>query len=175
MHGSSPRRQSTDHRGLLTLGQLRTAGERTTLTHHLVFLEDKSKWLRLYWAVAAVILPCASSMALNVDVAINGNINRAIQQVNAAGGGTVTLAAGNWTVNSSINMLSNVTLVGAGESSTDLNATGGFNVIQETADGESNMAVENLSIVGVSTNTSSNRSARNPPSDNLSNYILFMS
>jgi len=103
-----------------------------------------------------VILPCATSMAENVNVAVNGNINSAIEQVNAAGGGTVTLAAGSWTINSSINMLSNVSLVGAGENSTSLVATGGFNVIQETADGENNMAVENLNIVGVSTNTSSN-------------------
>jgi hypothetical protein len=95
-------------------------------------------------------------MALNVNVAVNGNINGAIAQVNAGGGGTVTLAAGNWTINSSINMLSNVVLVGAGETRTNLDATGGFNVIQETADGESNMAVENLNIVGVSTNTISN-------------------
>jgi autotransporter-associated beta strand protein len=103
-----------------------------------------------------VILPCATSRAENVNVAVNGNINAAIQQVNAAGGGTVNLAAGNWTISSPINMLSNVSLVGAGENSTSLVSTGGFNVIQETADGENNMAVQNLNIVGVSTNTSSN-------------------
>jgi len=104
-----------------------------------------------------VILPCALSMAsTNVNVALNGNINNAIVQVNKDGGGTVTLAAGTWTIGSSIDMLSNVTLVGAGETSTSLVATGGFNVIQETKDGESDMAVENLNIVGVSTNTSSN-------------------
>jgi fibronectin-binding autotransporter adhesin len=111
---------------------------------------------RVFSAAAMMFAPCATSMALNVNVGVNGNINHAIQQVNAAGGGTVTLAAGNWTINSSINMLSNVTLVGAGESSTSLVATGGFNVIQETADGESNMAVKNLNIVGVSSSTSSN-------------------
>ena len=94
----------------------------------------------------------------NVHVPLNGNINGAIQYVNSVGGGTVTLAAGNWTINSSINMLSNVALVGAGEGSTSLVASGGgtFNVIQETADGESSVAVENLKIVGVSTNTRSN-------------------
>src|SRR5271170_5287660 len=117
---------------------------------------SKSKWPSRRWAVAVVMSLCATSMAENVNVALNGNINAAIEQVNAAGGGTVTLEAGNWTINSSINMLSNITLVGAGETGTNLIATGGFNVIQETADGESNMAVENLNIVGVSTNTSSN-------------------
>ena len=111
---------------------------------------------RAFWAVVMVILPSSTSMALNVNVARNGNINFAIQQVNAAGGGTVTLASGNWTINSPINMLSNVTLVGAGETGTSLVASGVFNVIQESADGESNMAVKNLNIVGIPADANSN-------------------
>jgi hypothetical protein len=57
-------------------------------------------------------------------------------------------------------MLSDVILTGAGETKTALTASdgsgGGFNVIQETADGESNMAVKKLNIVGVPTDASSN-------------------
>lgn len=110
----------------------------------------------LVFLAAMAISHGESPGATTVDVALNGNINNAIKQVSADGGGTVQLASGNWTINSPIEMLSNVTLAGAGESGTNLEATGGFNVIQETADGESNLDVEDLNIVGVSTNTESN-------------------
>jgi hypothetical protein len=107
-------------------------------------------------AVATTIVPCSLASALTVTVALNGNINSAIQQVNTAGGGTVKLAAGTWTITSSIQMLSKVTLDGAGNPNTTLNASGAFSMIVETADGESNMTVENLKIVGDSSSTDSN-------------------
>jgi hypothetical protein len=74
---------------------------------------------------AGAILPMPAARALDITVAPGGNIQSAIDQVNAAGGGTVNLQAGTFTVASSLLLRSNVTLKGAGAGSTTIQNTGG--------------------------------------------------
>jgi len=74
------------------------------------------KWV-IFSALAGVLL-VFSAKALNVTVPPGGNLQTAINQVNAAGGGSVILQAGTYTNSVPLNLLSFVTLTGQGPSST---------------------------------------------------------
>lgn len=97
-----------------------------------------------------------SAHALNVTVAPTGNIQAAIDQVAAAGGGTVNITSGGGTIRTPLRMKSNVTLNGAGNPATTLTIGGSFTGIQHNAEGLSNLTVQNLKIAGNGENTSTN-------------------
>ncbi|MDN5286517.1 MAG: C-terminal target protein [Mucilaginibacter sp.] len=101
----------------------------------------------------------ASKLALNsltVTVASGGNIQTAIDNVAAAGGGTVNLASGTWTITSSIRLKANVTLNGAGNPNTTITSSTAMNIITTAQEGLSNLTVQNLKIVGIPTDSTSN-------------------
>jgi len=89
------------------------------------------------------------SSGITVSVPLGGNIQHAIDSVAAAGGGTVNLASGTWTLTSTILLKSNVTLNGAGNPNTTLKTNTVINIISTYAEGLSNLTVQNLKIIGV--------------------------
>lgn len=96
-----------------------------------------------------LFLPAAH--ALDITVAPGGNIQSAIDQVNASGGGTVNLQAGTHTINAALLMRSNVTLRGAGAGSTTIQNTGAsanYSLIIKPAAALSNITVRDLSLDG---------------------------
>jgi parallel beta-helix repeat protein len=85
---------------------------------------------------------------LTVNVPLGGDIQKAIDQVATAGGGTVNLAAGTYYTTSTLMIKSNVTLNGQGNPTTTI--TGGkFNIIQNATEGLTNVTIQNLKITGV--------------------------
>ena len=95
------------------------------------------------------LLPAAR--ALDVTVAPGGNIQSAIDQVNASGGGTVNLQSGTYTITSSLLMRSNVTLKGAGAGSTTIQNTGAsanYTLIIKPAATMANVTIRDLSLDG---------------------------
>lgn len=98
-------------------------------------------------------LAVSTAKALNVTVPVGGSIQTAINEVNAAGGGSVILQAGTYTNNVPLKMLSFVTLTGQGPSNTTITNSGYTNVIQQASDGLANVSIENLRVTGKHTNT----------------------
>jgi len=109
------------------------------------------KWV-IFSALAGVLL-VFSAKALNVTVPPGGNLQTAINQVNAAGGGSVILQAGTYTNSVPLNLLSFVTLTGQGPSSTTITNSGFSNVIQQAGEGLASVTIENLRVTGKHTNT----------------------
>lgn len=109
-----------------------------------------SSSLAAFAAAAALGLLSLSgpAYALNLSVAPNGNIQAAIDQVAAAGGGTVNITAGTATLSAPLRMKSKVTLNGAGNPTTTLNAGGDFTVITQNAQGLNSVRIQNLKING---------------------------
>lgn len=87
---------------------------------------------------------------LTINVPLGGNIQNAIDQVAADGGGTVNLATGTYTLNSTLFIKSNVLLNGAGNPATTIKASGAFNVIENATEGMKNVTIRNLKVQGVS-------------------------
>ncbi|MDT3401188.1 parallel beta-helix repeat protein [Mucilaginibacter terrae] len=83
-----------------------------------------------------------------VNVPLGGNIQHAIDQVSASGGGTVNLASGTYNITSPLKIKSNVTLNGSGNATTTING-GNFNVIQQNNEGLTNVTIQNLKVTGV--------------------------
>jgi polygalacturonase len=88
------------------------------------------------------------AQAADQSVAANGNIQAAIDACASSGGGTVTIGSGTGTVSASLRMKSNVTLKGAGNPATTLNAGGDFQTIIENGEGLSNLKVQNMKVYG---------------------------
>lgn len=92
----------------------------------------------------------SQSTTTEVNVAAGGDVVAAVATVAQAGGGTVNLAAGNYHINSSINLASNVTINGQG-SSTVIYAPptpNGLAMIAAANGGVSNVIIENLVLDG---------------------------
>lgn len=87
-----------------------------------------------------------------VTVPLGGNIQAAIDQVASSGGGTVNLSSGTYTLSATLRIKSNVTLNGAGNPATTLKG-GNFNVIQQNAEGLTNVTIQNLKVTGVKSTT----------------------
>jgi len=109
------------------------------------------KYVTFFVLVSA--LTVSTAKALDVTVPLGGNIQTAINQVNAAGGGNVILQAGTYTNSVALNMLSFVTLTGQGPSSTTITNSGFTNVIQQASEGLANVTIANLRVTGKHTNT----------------------
>lgn len=89
--------------------------------------------------------------ALDVTVsagAATATIQAAIDQVSAAGGGTVNLAKGNFYLTQTLNMKNGVTLSGAGTPATGVTIGGNFAGIQAPSEGMSNLTIRNMKLVG---------------------------
>lgn len=107
--------------------------------------------LRAFAAAALGSLLIPAARALDINVAPGGNIQSAIDQVNASGGGTVNLQAGTHTIASSLLMRSNVTLKGAGAGSTTIQNTGAsanYTLIIKPAAAMANVTIRDLSLNG---------------------------
>jgi len=98
-------------------------------------------------------LAISTAKALDVTVPLGGSIQTAINQVNAAGGGSVILQAGTYTNSVPLNMKSFVTLVGQGPSNTTITNSSFTNVIQQASEGLANVTIKNLTVAGTHTNT----------------------
>ena len=96
----------------------------------------------------AALLSMTQVQALDVNVNSASGIQSAIDTVAAAGGGNVNIAGGAYTITSTIKLKSQVTVAGAGNPATTLNASGNFDVFQQSAEGLSNVTIKNLKIVG---------------------------
>lgn len=113
-----------------------------------MYLPTPSDRSRLFASLVSCLFAAASAHALTVSVAPTGNIQAAIDQVAAAGGGTVNITSGTGTVSTPLRMKSNVTLNGAGNPTTTLNAGADIIVITQNAEGLTNVKVQNLKING---------------------------
>ena len=90
----------------------------------------------------------SSAFAANQSVAVNGDIQAAIDACAASGGGTVTIGNGTGTVAATLRMKSNVTLIGGGSPTTTLNAGGDFVTIGKNSEGLSAVKVQNMKLYG---------------------------
>ena len=105
----------------------------------------------LHIAFALFLLAGTSVLALTVNVpagAETATIQNAIDQVSAARGGAVNLAAGTYSLTASLIMKSNVTLNGAGNPATCIRINGDFAAIQPVYEGLSNLTIQNMSLAG---------------------------
>jgi len=96
----------------------------------------------------AIAFAGANVLASTVNVAPSGDIQSAINSVAAAGGGTVNITSGTATRSATLTMKSKVTVNGAGNPTTTLNAGGNFAMFVESADGMSNVGLQNIELVG---------------------------
>lgn len=84
-----------------------------------------------------------------VTVPVDGNIQTAINQVASAGGGTVNLSAGTYTLSTTLYLKSNISLNGAGMALTNIQIADTLqNVIEDYAEGLSNVTIQNLKVTG---------------------------
>lgn len=100
------------------------------------------------FTVAFLAAMSARVNALTVSVAPSGNIQSAIDQVAAAGGGTVNITSGTATITASLRMKTNVVVNGAGNPTTTLNAGGDFTMFVNDVEGESGVTLENIKLAG---------------------------
>lgn len=84
---------------------------------------------------------------ITVSVPLGGNIQHAIDSVATAGGGTVNLASGTYTITATLKIKSGVTLSGVGTPNTTITG-GNFNIIENATEGLSNVTIQNLKITG---------------------------
>jgi len=96
-----------------------------------------------------------SPPGLTVSVAPGGNIQAAIDSVAAGGGGTVNLAAGTWTITSSIRLKANVILNGAGDPNTTITSNTPMTLITTDQEGLANLTIQNLKIIGIPNDSAS--------------------
>jgi parallel beta-helix repeat protein len=83
------------------------------------------------------------------------NIQAAIDSVAAAGGGTVNLATGIFTITSSIRLKANVILNGAGDPNTTITSNTPMTIITTDQEGLENLTVQNLKIIGIANDSAS--------------------
>ncbi|MGG1555350.1 right-handed parallel beta-helix repeat-containing protein [Paenibacillus ferrarius] len=128
-------------------------------------------------AGASVALPTLPTQKHNQDVSVpagasTSTIQSAINSASSAGGGTVTLASGEYTITAPLVLKSNVTLNGAGKNSTVLKRNAGTNLgangvlTTSTSGGVVNVIVTNLGIDG----NSFIDPDTNPDHDSITNY-----
>jgi len=96
-----------------------------------------------------------STPGLTVSVPPGGNIQAAIDSVAAAGGGTVNLASGTFTITSSIRLKANVILNGAGDPNTTITSTTPMTIITTDQEGLANLTIQNLKIIGIANDSAS--------------------
>lgn len=85
----------------------------------------------------------------SVTVPLGGDIQTYINQAASAGGGTVNLSAGTYTLSTTLYIKSNITLNGAGMSLTNIQIADTLhNVIEDYAEGLSNVTIQNLKVIG---------------------------
>ncbi|MFF0143392.1 right-handed parallel beta-helix repeat-containing protein [Streptomyces sp. NPDC005227] len=113
---------------------------------------------------------------LDIDVALGGDIQAAIDRVAAAGGGCVDLAAGSWTLSRSLRMKSGVTLNGSGASTRLQGPTSVYDyplIDSEGTNSQQNMTVENMVLDGriPASARTTDPDAKNPYADAMG--ILF--
>lgn len=102
----------------------------------------------------ALFLVIQTAVALDVDVSVGDSIQEAVERVSLAGGGTVNLGAGVHQISTSIKIESNVTLSGAGHSTTTINTAKVIKSIEQASEGLQNVTIQNLTITGVAVNGS---------------------
>ncbi|MDP4276204.1 MAG: glycosyl hydrolase family 28-related protein [Bacteroidota bacterium] len=101
------------------------------------------------WSLFLCLTICpVKAGAVTITVPIGGNIQNAVNQINAQGGGVVNLVAGTYTLTSTLLMKSNVALNGAGMTSTIIQIADTFNVIEDASEGLKNVTIQNLKVVG---------------------------
>ncbi|GAA3510901.1 hypothetical protein GCM10022393_25690 [Aquimarina addita] len=84
----------------------------------------------------------------NRSVSLGGDIQDAIDYVSSTGGGTVTLAAGTFTINESLKIKSNVTLQGSGTYASTIKTTQNIKIIEQAGYGLKNITIRNLTLTG---------------------------
>lgn len=107
-------------------------------------------------AVVASFTIAASLPAANQTVAVNGNIQAAIDNCASSGGGTVSVGSGTGTISTSLRMKSKVQLSGAGNPTTTLNAGADTRVITKNGEGQTSFGVRNMKVYGRGTSGSTN-------------------
>ena len=95
-----------------------------------------------------IFLISLSVTAADITVPVGGSIQNAIDDVNASGGGTVTLAAGTFTVTSPLKIKSNVTLQGSGIYASTIATTQNIKIIEQSGYGLKNITIRNLTLKG---------------------------
>lgn len=110
-------------------------------------IESKSVVVRSL-TLAFLAATVHSASALTVSVAANGDIQSAINQVAAAGGGIVNIGSGTATRTAALRIKSKVTVNGAGNPTTTLNAGGDFTMFVNDVEGETGVTLQNIKLGG---------------------------
>jgi polygalacturonase len=87
--------------------------------------------------------------ALDVNVPVGGDIQKAVDEVSSAGGGLVLLAEGVHRIDTSIKMKSNVVLSGKGAGVTTITTAKVIKLMEQASEGLENITIQNLNITGV--------------------------
>lgn len=121
-------------------------------------MKTKSKHYLFPIFMGAVICTAVNVYGLTVNVAPNGNIQGAINQVAAAGGGTVNITSGSATISSALTIPGNVTINGAGNPTTTLNLSSSITSsgFQATSSTWSGITVQNIKVQGAGTSVNQN-------------------
>jgi parallel beta-helix repeat protein len=131
-------------------------------TNDRVMIYDGTKWEQLNGNSSATYVVSASNSVnpYGADYRADGTsdedeINAAITAANSAGGGTVYLMEGTYTIDGEINMLSNINLSGAGNN-TVITLANGFNTTIDIFDviSDNNVTLQNFTINGNNANQS---------------------
>lgn len=109
---------------------------------------SKINFIKKSFFIVLFVFLTFSSHASNETVLPGGNIQTAIDNVAASGGGIVTLAAGIHTITTPVRMKSNVTLQGEGNWASLLKTTVNMKMIIADAEGLVNLSIQNLAIQG---------------------------
>jgi polygalacturonase len=102
-------------------------------------------------AMISVFLLELPSSALTVNITPTSSIQQACDQVNAAGGGTVNLSSGVYTIYSTVELHSNITVSGVGAGQTIIKGpASGYSwpIVEVTGDNIHNVTIQRLTIDG---------------------------
>ncbi len=106
-------------------------------------------WKQLFVSTVALHLVAQTAGALDVNIPVGGDIQKAIDRVSSAGGGSVTLSAGVHRIDTSLKMKSNVALSGKGATVTTIKTDKVIKLIEQASEGLENVTIQNLNITGV--------------------------
>lgn len=117
----------------------------------------KVKLLLASTVTGAIAFASVNAYCLTVNVAPSGDIQGAINQVSAAGGGTVNITSGTGTISTGLTVPSNVTINGAGNPTTTLDLSSGISTAGIESSGTwSGVTVQNIKIQGAGTSVNQN-------------------
>jgi hypothetical protein len=131
-------------------------------------------------AVAGALGVESAEASLNITISPSQSIQQNLDAVHNAGGGTLHLKAGTYTISSPIKMYSNITLEGAGQGSTIVQTPSSSFASEIINDGThasgpvlSNMTIQNMTLDGRGMNALNSMGIQICPASGLDSYLTL--